>query len=130
MTKPKILKPKVGDIYWFHGAYENYLKWRAVRVVKVVSGFKCNLKIVNPKELDTMYGGGSFTLDVRHLFSIVDYEKYKDHLEEVITPIKKEEPVLQVFCIEGVTTIKKGRQSIKLNKEDIKLFWELNNANR
>lgn len=62
-------KPKVGDYYWFHGAFEPYLRYKAVVVKRVTKGYECLLEIVTEGDMDEAYNVGRvFKIDVRHMW--------------------------------------------------------------
>ena len=78
MIKPK---PKVGDYYWFTGAYESHIAGKALIVRKVIKGYECMVELV---QKDGMFGWENpIRCDVRRLFCADDYEAYKDWLEKV-----------------------------------------------
>ena len=78
MTRPK---PKVGDYYWFTGAYESHIAGKALIVRKVIKGYECMVELV---QKDGMFGWENpIRCDVRRLFCADDYEAYKDWLEKV-----------------------------------------------
>lgn len=74
-------KPKVGDYYWFTGAYESHIAGKALVVRKVIKGYECMVELVTK---DGMFGWENpIRCDVRRLFGTDEYETYKDWLEKV-----------------------------------------------
>lgn len=72
-------KPKVGDYYWFHGAFEPYLRCKAVIVKRVTKGYECLLEIVTEGDMDEYYNVSRvFKMDVRHLWDAEQIKAYSD----------------------------------------------------
>ena len=87
-------KPQVGDYYWFHGGYEQYLAGKALIVRKVIKGYECMVELVTK---EGMFGWENpIRCDVRRLFGADEYEAHKDWLEKVednlpiLPPVKKD----------------------------------------
>lgn len=92
-----MVKPKIGDYYWFTAAYESHLAGKALVVRKVIKGYECMVELVTK---EGMFGWENpIRCDVRRLFGADEYEAYKGWLEKV----EDNSPVLPTTKIDSAS---------------------------